>query len=49
MENRNWLTTLGATQMLSNVLFLRVRNVTASARDINHLICLPSVNADHTF
>jgi hypothetical protein len=49
VENRNWLTTVGATQMLADVLFLRMRNVAASARDINHLICLLLANVDHAF
>jgi hypothetical protein len=35
--------------MFADVLFFRVRNVAASARDINHLTCLLSANADHAF
>jgi hypothetical protein len=48
MENWNWLTTLGTAKMLADVLLFRVRNVAASARDINHLICLLSANANYS-
>jgi hypothetical protein len=49
VENRNWLTTIRTAKKFADVLLLRVRNVAAAARDIDHLICLLSANAEHTF